>query len=141
MNDEEIAKKWKEDVCSNDELDFTPKMVDWCIAELRYIASFHAASPENPPPIVVFNGDVVKSDTAVSTELKNALQEAVNKFQAAIPQKLKDWHPGSPQRLIVILMGVVVLCNKEERVTQFGHFRVYIRICRHQQHRTMIKDL
>ena len=46
---------------------------------------------------------------------------------------------GQPQRLI--LMGVVVLCNKEERVTQFGHFRVYIRICRHQQHRTMIKDL
>ena len=66
-------------------------MADWCIAELRYIASFHSASPENRPPIVVFHGDVVKSDTAVSTELKHALQEVVDKFQVAIPGKLKDW--------------------------------------------------
>ena len=100
MNNEEIAKKWKEEVCSNDELDFTPKMADWCIDELRYIASFHSASPENPPPIVVLNGDVVKSDTAVSTELKNALQEAVHNFQVAIPENLKDWHPGSDGKVL-----------------------------------------
>ena len=49
-------------------------MADWCIAKLRYIASFHSASPKNRSPIVVFHGDVVKSDTAVSTELKHALQ-------------------------------------------------------------------
>ncbi len=100
MNDEEVSKKWKDEVCSNVELDFTPKMADWCIAELRYIASFHSASPENPPPIVVFHGDVVKSDTAVSIELKRALQEAVNKFQEAIPEKLKDWHPGSGEKVL-----------------------------------------
>jgi hypothetical protein len=68
-------------------------MADWCTAELRYIASLRFASPESPPPITVFNGDVVKSDTAVSIELKHALQEAVNQFQEAIPEKLKDWHP------------------------------------------------
>ena len=100
MNDEEVANKWKEEVCSHGDLDFTPKMADWCIAELRYIAAFHSASPENPPPIVIFHGDVVKSDTAVSTELKHALQEAVNKFQVAIPEKLKDWHPGSDGRVL-----------------------------------------
>jgi len=43
----------------------------------------------------VYHANVVKSDTAVSFELKQSLQEAVNKFEAAIPGKLKDWHPGS----------------------------------------------
>jgi len=82
VNDEEVAKKWKDEVCSNVELDrFTSNMADWCIAELRYVASFHSASPGNPPPIVIFHGDVVKSDTA---ELKHALQETVNKFQVGI---------------------------------------------------------
>ena len=122
MNDEEIAKKWKEEVCSNNELDFTPKMADWCIAELRYIASFHSASPENTPPIVVFHGDVVKSDTAVSAEMKHALQEAVNNFQAAIPEKLKDWHPGSDGKVLDLVHPSLcplvygrtrILCNGE----------------------------
>lgn len=100
MNNEEIAKKWKDEVCGNSQLDFTPKMADWSIDELRHMASIYSASPGNPPPIFVYNGDVVKSDTAVSTELKQALQQEVKRFEAAIPENLKDWHPGSNEKVL-----------------------------------------
>lgn len=80
--------------------DLSFQMADWCIAELRHMASLRSASPEAPPPIVVFNGNVVKSDTAVSIGLKDALKEAVNKFQEAIPEKLKDGHSGSDETVL-----------------------------------------
>ena len=53
-------------------------MVDWCLDELRYNASL--IQPNAPiPPIFVYNGDVFKSDNAVSAELKKTLQENVAK--------------------------------------------------------------
>jgi hypothetical protein len=70
-------------------------MADWCIDELRYKATLVPEAPARPPPLVVYNGDVVKSDTAVSPELKTTLQDAVKVFQDKIPERLKDWHPGS----------------------------------------------
>ena len=73
-------------------------MADWCIEELRYKATLVPEAPATPPPLVVYNGDVVKSDT-VSPELKTALQDAVKVFQDKIPEKLKDWHPGSNERV------------------------------------------
>ena len=64
------------------------------------MALVYSSSPGNPPPIFVYNGDVVKSDTAVSSELKEALQEEVKRFEGAIPEKLKDWHPGSDEKVL-----------------------------------------
>jgi len=63
--------------------------------ELRHKATLVANSPTSPPPIVVYHANVVKSDTAVSSEIKQSLQAAVSKLEAAIPERLKDWHPGS----------------------------------------------
>lgn len=100
MNNEEIAKKWTDEACGNSDLDFTPKMAGWCIKELRHMASVYHSSPGNPPPIFVYNGDVVKSDTAVSAELKEALQEEMKRFEEAIPVKLNDWHPGSDEKVL-----------------------------------------
>ena len=101
MADDKTANRLKNEVCSiKFGRDFSYQMADWCTAELRYMASLRSASPKNPPPIVVFHGNVVKSDTAVSIELKGALQEAVNKFQQAVPEKLKDWHPGSDEKVL-----------------------------------------
>jgi len=99
VNNEEIVKKWKDEVCENSELDFTPKMADWCINELRHTARIYSASG-NPPPIFVYNGDVMKSDTAVSSELKQALQKEVQRFESEVPEKLKDWHPGSDEKVL-----------------------------------------
>ena len=77
-------------------LDVTPKMADWCLDELRYKASL--IPPDAPmPPIFVYNGDVIKSDNAVSDQLKIALQENMKIFESRIPDRLRDWHPGSDQ--------------------------------------------
>ena len=74
-------------------------MANWCIQELRYKATLVRPSPAIPPPLVAYNGDVVKSDTAVSAELKTALQDVVKVFEDKIPERLKDWHPGSNEKV------------------------------------------
>ncbi|KDR70062.1 hypothetical protein GALMADRAFT_255445 [Galerina marginata CBS 339.88] len=98
INDLKIAQKWKDEALSSGH-DITTKMVDWCIDELRYRATLIPAPPTNPPPVFVYNGDVVKSDTAVSPELKQELQDAVEKFEAKFPARLKDWHPNSDEKV------------------------------------------
>jgi hypothetical protein len=74
-------------------------MADWCIEELRHKATLVPAAPGTAPPLIVFNGDVVKSDAMVSAEFKKALQDAVKIFQDKIPERLKDWHPGSDEKV------------------------------------------
>ena len=69
----------------------TEKMLDWCIAELQFKAK---AFQENGGLVSVFDGDVVKSDTAIPPDLQAALKAAV-KLLEDVPEHLKDWHPGS----------------------------------------------
>ncbi|KAH9478441.1 hypothetical protein JR316_0008896 [Psilocybe cubensis] len=96
VNDQEITDKWKQEAMSSG-ADITSAMVDYCIDELRYKASL--IPKDASPPIIVYNGDVVKSDTALSVEFKKELQEAVTKFENSIPARLKDWHPGSDEKV------------------------------------------
>src|ERR1700761_1185093 len=44
--------------------------------------------------VLDFKARVVKSDLAVSDELRASLVQAVNPLED-IPEKYKDWHPGS----------------------------------------------
>lgn len=92
VNNEEISNNWKKEFLSSG-LDVSQKMADYCIAELRYKSVKHIKSAQTP--IVVMRGDVVKSDTAVSSDLRQALKKAVTAFEDKIPERLKDWHPGS----------------------------------------------
>jgi hypothetical protein len=69
----------------------TEKMLDWCIAELQSKAE---AFQENGGLVSVFDGDVVKSDTAIPPDLQAALKAAVKPLED-VPEHLKDWHPGS----------------------------------------------
>lgn len=73
-------------------------MVNWCIEELRYKASL-IMDPTKPSPIVAYDADVVKSDVVVSSELRKALQEAVKAYEEKIPERLRDWHPGSDEKV------------------------------------------
>ncbi|KAF8971362.1 hypothetical protein BDZ97DRAFT_1901571 [Flammula alnicola] len=98
VNNPEITTKWRDEALASDN-DITPKMIDWCIEELRYKATLVPNPPATPPPIIIYNGDVVKSDAALSTEFKQALQQAVAKFESSIPDKFKDWHPGSDEKV------------------------------------------
>ncbi|KAF8202926.1 hypothetical protein BJ912DRAFT_1018769 [Pholiota molesta] len=95
VNNPEIAGKWKEEALASDHEDLTAKVVDYCLDELRYKSTLIPAPPAQLPPVVVYNGDVVKSDTALSPEFKEELQQAIKTFETKIPEKLRDWHPGS----------------------------------------------
>lgn len=98
INDEAIVQKWRDEILASEE-DVTDKMLNWCINELRYKATRIPPAPVLPPPTIVFNGDVVKSDFAVSPELKAELQKAVTDYEEKIPPRLKDWHPGSNEQV------------------------------------------
>ena len=98
VHDENIVKKWRDEATASGR-NITPNMLDWCVAELRYLATQVPQDASMAPPIVVYNGDVVKSDVAVSRELHDALNEAVNKFEEGIPDWQRDWHPGSEEKV------------------------------------------
>lgn len=98
INDPKITGKWKEEAMASTNY-MTTKMVDWCLDELRYKASL---IPEGylAPPVIVYNGDVVKSDSALPTNYKTSLQNAVKAFEKKIPERSKDWHPGSDEKVL-----------------------------------------
>jgi hypothetical protein len=75
--------------------DVTQEMADWVVAELRYKAKDFKAIGA----ISVYDGDVVKSDTAVPIELKEALQAAVEDLENAA-EFSKDYHPGSDGKVL-----------------------------------------
>jgi hypothetical protein len=70
-------------------------MVDWCIDELRYKAKIFRETAA----VSIYNGDVVKSDIAVSDSLKSALREAVIPLED-LPVREKDWHPASDEKVL-----------------------------------------
>ncbi|KAJ2911781.1 hypothetical protein MD484_g8633, partial [Candolleomyces efflorescens] len=99
--DETIIAKWKEESVGlpNPSIDseISEQMFNYCISELQHRAKEFPSSPRGA--IRVFNGDVCKSDTAVSDETKLALQKAV-KVLEDVPESQKDWHPGSDRKVL-----------------------------------------
>jgi hypothetical protein len=75
--------------------DVSQKMADWVIAELRYKAKLFRETNA----IIVYNADVVESDIAVPTEIKQALQESARNMEN-VPEFYKDYHPGSDETVL-----------------------------------------
>jgi hypothetical protein len=92
---DEISSKWKQEAMSSEGRDVTQSMVDWVIEELRYKAKIF----KEAGTVIVYDGDVVKSDTAVPSVVKVALQQAV-KVLEDIPEVYKDYHPGSDGKVL-----------------------------------------
>lgn len=86
--------KWKVEALATEGMDITENMVEWCIAELRY-----KADSRQPRAISVYNGDVVKSDTAIPASLKEALKKAIAPLED-IPARHQDWHPRSKEKVL-----------------------------------------
>ena len=86
-DDDENSERQSEDTS----VGMTEKMVDWCFAELQFKAKIFQ---ENGGLVSVYNGDVVKSDSAIPPDLQAALKAAVDPLED-VPDRLKDWHPGS----------------------------------------------
>lgn len=70
-------------------------MVDYCIAELRHKASAF----QEEGFIIVYEGDVVKSDSAIPESLRLALVAAAAPLEDVQPHR-KDWHPGSDEKVL-----------------------------------------
>jgi hypothetical protein len=69
--------------------------MNWVIDELR----FKAKDFKITGAVSVYEADVVKSDIAISTATKLALQKAIRKLED-VPAVYKDWHPGSDEKVL-----------------------------------------
>lgn len=94
MFDEEIVKKWRQEISESDQ-DATERMMDWVIEELQQ--KTEVLKEENLIP--VFDVGVVKSDTAIPVDLKRLLKEAAAPFEN-VPEEEKDYHPNSDQKVV-----------------------------------------
>ncbi|KAJ2911610.1 hypothetical protein MD484_g8799, partial [Candolleomyces efflorescens] len=99
--DEAIIARWKTEAVNLSDAstltEMSEAMFDYCISELQFRATEHPSSPNGA--IRVYNGDVYKSDTAVSEETKLALRKAVRVLED-VPAAQKDWHPGSGGKVL-----------------------------------------
>jgi hypothetical protein len=73
-------------------------MFDYCISELQHLAT-DVFRQRQDLALVVYNGNVVKSDAALASSVKVALQEAVKALEN-VPEKDKDWHPYSNEMVL-----------------------------------------
>lgn len=92
--DEDITAEWRNKTFRLGQY-VTPKMMDWIIRELQWKAGVF----KEKGLVHVFDVGVVKSDTAVSKELQQALKEAVKPLED-IPEDQKDYHPGSDNKVV-----------------------------------------
>ncbi|EIM84073.1 uncharacterized protein STEHIDRAFT_140990 [Stereum hirsutum FP-91666 SS1] len=93
--DDNITAKWKAEALATPEIDITELMVDYCIVELRWKTELF----KKHGFVIAFEGDVVKSDSAISPKLKDELKAAVISLEN-VPDKYKDWHPGSDEKVL-----------------------------------------
>ncbi|KAH7066433.1 hypothetical protein BKA63DRAFT_161543 [Paraphoma chrysanthemicola] len=104
VHDEQILAKWKQEAQDVDweKIGFmyggmSDRMFEFCIAELRAKADVY----EKTGIIAVLDATscVLKSDTAISIELKNELRRAIGPLEA-VPDHQRDWHPGSDEKVL-----------------------------------------
>jgi hypothetical protein len=70
-------------------------MMNYVIDELRH----KSKSFKKTGMIIAYNGDVVKSDIAISSDLKFLLRDAVRSLEE-VPEVQKDYHPGSDEKAV-----------------------------------------
>ncbi|KAL1955478.1 hypothetical protein VTO42DRAFT_8504 [Malbranchea cinnamomea] len=93
--DEAIAAKWRAELLENDSLDISEEMFDFMDKELKYKAKVF----EKTGAVVAYDTGVVKSDSVIPESLKLELRAAAAKLED-VPEKQKDWHPGSNNQVL-----------------------------------------
>ncbi|KAK2751651.1 hypothetical protein FQN55_000373 [Onygenales sp. PD_40] len=92
--DDITAESWRKEMVSGSH-DISEAMAKWVIDELRYKTRiFHEYGL-----VDVFNGGVVKSDTAIPDSLNESFCDAVRKLEN-VPADQKDYHPGTNQTVV-----------------------------------------
>lgn len=101
--DKAIVEKWKEEALTMgwekvvEYGDMSPEMVWKGILELRDKAKFY--DEHGFVPVLDVSSCVVKSDVALTDELKASLRAAIAPLEQ-VPAKEKDWHPGSDGKVL-----------------------------------------
>ncbi|RGP77846.1 hypothetical protein FLONG3_4022 [Fusarium longipes] len=80
--------------------DFTQKMADACIKELRMKADLYEKT--GLIPVMDYSSAAIKSDKLISQDLRKALKDAVTPMEN-VPENQKDWHPGSDGKVLDIV--------------------------------------
>jgi hypothetical protein len=88
--DESIVSKWKVETLETPDLDMTDRMFTYCIRELQWKSKLF----KETGMFSVYDGDVVKSDIAVPSSVREALCTAVASLEN-VPENRRDWHPDS----------------------------------------------
>jgi len=73
----------------------TERMFTYCVDELRHKSKMF----QETGIITAYDGDVVKSDVAISSSLKGILRIAVAPLED-IPEVYRDWHPNSNKMVL-----------------------------------------
>ena len=76
----------------------TERMFKYCIDELRYKSKIF----QETGTIAVYDGDVVKSDLAIPSSLKESLHIAAAPLED-VPELHRDWHPGSNDTVLDLI--------------------------------------
>ncbi|KAI1074732.1 hypothetical protein F5B20DRAFT_562790 [Whalleya microplaca] len=114
---EEIVGKWRQEA-SNQEGYFGQKMFDYCIQELREKSAKYKET--GMVAVCDTTATVVKSDTAVPFELRDALRAAVAPLEN-VPDRLKDWHPSSHDKVLdLVHPSLYPLVYGKSKVLPFG---------------------
>ncbi|KAG7099591.1 hypothetical protein E1B28_001421 [Marasmius oreades] len=95
--DDGIVGKWKIEALKKPDTDFSEKMFDYCINELRDKASYF--SKTGHIAVLDTRGAVFKSDTIIPATLAEELKTAVKPLEDVPPHK-KDWHPQSNEKVL-----------------------------------------
>ncbi|RGP63053.1 hypothetical protein FSPOR_8853 [Fusarium sporotrichioides] len=106
VRDEEIAAKWMKEAIDmpwedyRPHGDFTQKMADACIKELRRKADLYERT--GLIPVMDYTSAAIKSDNLIPQDLCQALKDAVAPMEN-VPEEQKDWHPGSDGKVLDIV--------------------------------------
>ncbi|WPH04584.1 Hypothetical protein R9X50_00747600 [Acrodontium crateriforme] len=100
--DETITKKWRAELMDRetkdaDNLIFSDQMFSYCIEEFKTYAAH--LDTHGFVPALDSDAVVCKSDSIVSTELKDKLRIAASKLED-VPAKERDWHPDSDEMVL-----------------------------------------
>ncbi|KAJ0368393.1 hypothetical protein COL154_002677 [Colletotrichum chrysophilum] len=101
---DDIAAKWKAEVMAVDWASvglkyahFDDDMFEWSLEELRQKAKLYEAT--GIIPVFDYSAAVIKSDNALTPEIKEELKKAVAMLED-VPDAHKDWHPGSDEKVL-----------------------------------------
>lgn len=90
-----LNARWFSELNVDDYQDVSYKMLCYLDEELWYIAELF----EETGMVSVYDGDIVKSDSAIPDPLKTALQAAAARLED-VPESEKDWQPHTDGRVL-----------------------------------------